>query len=151
MPRRDRTHTGPIRLAIWYVKGGVGKSTTTLILSLFAARAGERVLAVDLDPECGTSRDFLGHELPRLDRNLKTFLETPLPLGLPIIPSGVPNLDLVASAPDQQRFFRFFAEKSSRLRESLDILPPEYRWIIMDVPNQFDNLAELGLIAADYL
>src|SRR5207244_1759140 len=108
-------------------------------------------LAVDLDPECGTSRDFLGHELPRLDRNLKTFLETPLPLGLPIIPSGVPNLDLVASAPDQQRFFRFFAEKSSRLRESLDILPPEYRWIIMDVPNQFDNLAELGLIAADYL
>ncbi|MBI3465101.1 MAG: hypothetical protein HY000_18900 [Planctomycetes bacterium] len=42
-------------------------------------------------------------------------------------------------------------EHSTKLREGLDMLPPVYDWIIMDVPNQFDNLAELGLIAADVL
>ena len=31
------------------------------------------------------------------------------------------------------------------------MLPTGYDWILMDVPNQFDNIAELGLIAADYL
>ena len=123
MPRSPATTDRPIRLAIWYGKGGVGKSTTTLMLSLFATRAGHRVLAIDLDPECGTSRDFLGRDLARAPENLKTFLETPVPLGLPIMASGVEGLDLVPGAPDQQRFFRFFPEKSSKLREAMEILP----------------------------
>lgn len=141
----------PIRLAVWYGKGGVGKSTTTLILSLFAVRAGKRVLAIDLDPECGTSRDFLGRELQSVPANLKTFLESPVTLDLPIIESGIAGLDLVPGAPDQQRFFRHFPEHSGKLKEAMDLLPQDYHWILMDVPNQFDNIAELGLIAADFL
>jgi len=150
MPRRVPA-TAPIRLAIWFGKGGVGKSTTTMMLSLFAARRGRRVLTIDLDPECGTSRDFLGKELPNLKNNIKSFLESPVPVAPPILPSGIDGLDIVPSAPDEQRFFRLFPEKSGKLREALDLLPPDYDWILMDVPNQFDNVAELGLIAADYL
>src|SRR5437773_10554456 len=100
MPRRNPA-AGPIRLAIWFGKGGVGKSTTTLMLSLFAVRAGKRVLAIDLDPECGTSRDFLGRELQNVPANLKTFLESPVALDLPIIESGIAGLALVPGAPDQ--------------------------------------------------
>src|SRR5437762_141016 len=150
MPR-NRSAAGPIRLAIWFGKGGVGKSTTTMMLSLFAARRGRRILTIDLDPECGTSRDFLGKELPSVRNNLKTFLESPVPVPPPILHSGIDGLDIVPCAPEEQRFFRLFPEKSSKLREALDLLPPDYSWILMDVPNQFDNIAELGLIAADYL
>jgi chromosome partitioning protein len=150
MTRRS-TSAGPISLAFWYGKGGVGKSTTTLLLSLLLARQGERVLVVDLDPECGTSRDFLGKALPRVPENLKTLLESPVPLPLPILATGIEALDLVPGAPDQQRFFRLYPEHSTRLSEALALSPPEHDWILMDVPNQFDNVAELGLIAADYL
>ena len=150
MPRVSSA-AGTIRLAVWYGKGGVGKSTTTMMLSLLTARRRHRVLAVDLDPECGTSRDFLGMELGRVQANLKSFLESPTPTPPPIVPSGIECLDLVPSAPDQQRFFRHFPEHSARLQEGLQMIPPSYRWIIMDIPNQFDNLAELGLIAAEYL
>ena len=150
MPRREVSRS-PIRLAVWYGKGGVGKSTTTMMLSLLTASRGHRVLAIDLDPECGTSRDFLGTELGRVQDSLKSFLESPVPVPPPIITSGIARLDLVPSAPDQQRFFRHFPEHSMKLQEALQVLPPSYRWIIMDVPNQFDNLAELGLIAAEYL
>jgi cellulose biosynthesis protein BcsQ len=38
-----------------------------------------------------------------------------------------------------------------KLREGLDLLPSTYRWIFMDVPHQLDNIAQLGLIAADYV
>ncbi|MFO0945620.1 MAG: ParA family protein [Planctomycetota bacterium] len=141
----------PFRIAFWYGKGGVGKSTTTLVLSLLAARAGETVLAVDLDPECGTSRDFLGDEARRLPENIQSFLEAPVTTSLPIISSGIDGLDLVPMPPDEQRFFRLYPEHSTRLREGLALLPERYRWILMDVPNQFDNIAELGLIAADYV
>ena len=81
MSRRNITRSGPIRLAIWFGKGGVGKSTTTLMLSLFAVRAGKRVLAIDLDPECGTSRDFLGRS-GALCATIRWILyEEPLPRG----------------------------------------------------------------------
>lgn len=151
MSRGAASRTGPIRLAIWFGKGGVGKSTTTMMLSLLAARRGRKILTIDLDPECGTSRDFLGKQLPQVRENLKTFLEATVPGAPPILPSGIDGVDIVPCAPEEQRFFRLFPEKSARLREALDLLPARYDWILMDVPNQFDNVAELGLIAADYL
>jgi chromosome partitioning protein len=141
----------PISLAVWYGKGGVGKSTSTLLLSLLAAKSGKRVLAVDLDPECGTSRDFLGNELRRLPESLISFLSAPMTLPPPIVSTGVPNLDLVPTPPDEQRFFRHFGEHSTRLRDGLALVPPVYDYVLMDVPNQFDNIAELGLIAAQYV
>lgn len=146
-----RASATPIRLAIWYGKGGVGKSTTTMMLSLLASQEGHRVLTIDLDPECGTSRDFLGHDLKHVRQNLRTFLASDIPTPPPIISSGIEGLDIVACEPDQQRFFRYFPEHSLKLQEGLAFLPPGYRWIIMDIPNQFDNIAELGLIAADWL
>lgn len=149
--RPTRTSPGPIALAIWYGKGGVGKSTTTMLLSLLAARSRRRVLTVDLDPECGTSRDFLGEEIQRLPNHLQSFLEAPLAQPPPIIPSGIDRLDLVPAPPDRQRFFRLYPEHSTRLRDGLHLLPPDYDWIVMDVPNQFDNIAQLGLIAAQYV
>jgi chromosome partitioning protein len=149
--RRISPAAGLIKLAVWYGKGGVGKSTTTMMLSLLIARRGDRVLAIDLDPECGTSRDFLGPELGRVQDNLKSFLESPIPTPPPIVSSGIEQLDLLPCPPDDQRFFRHFPEHSTRLRDGLEMLPPTYHWIIMDVPNQFDNVAELGLIASDFL
>jgi chromosome partitioning protein len=151
MSRSETVPPGSIRLAVWYGKGGVGKSTTTLLLSLLAAQTGERILVVDLDPECGTSRDFLGAALPRLSANLKSFLEAPIPAPPPILASGIDGLDLVPGAPDQQRFFRLFPEHSTKLKDALDLLPSIYRWIVMDTPNQFDNIAELGLIATQFV
>ena len=147
----QRVSRGPINLAVWYGKGGVGKSTTTMMLSLLLARRGRRLLAIDLDPECGTSRDFLGRGLASVATNLKTFLELTVPCPPTVVPSGIEHLDLLPCAPDEQRFFRYFPDHSTRLREGLAMLPPHYDWIIMDVPNQFDNVAELGLIAADFL
>src|SRR5438477_4888004 len=91
--------TGPIRLAVWYGKGGVGKSTTTILLALLAARRRERVLVIDLDPECGTSRDFLGKNLAALPNNLKTYLESSLPIPPPLISSGIKYLDVTPCPP----------------------------------------------------
>jgi len=148
---RSSSAAQPIRLAIWYGKGGVGKSTTTIMIALLAAERRASVLVIDLDPECGTSRDFLGKALPQTQVNLKSFLESQGPPLLTPIPTGVPRLDLLPSTPDEQRFFRHYPEHSLKLREGLAISAGHYDWIIMDTPNQFDNIAELGLIAADYV
>lgn len=149
--RKTATARKPIRLGVYMGKGGVGKSTTTMMLSLLAARSGERILTVDLDPECGASRDFLGSAVRSNPHNIKTYLENPFPEPPAVIPSGIKNLDILPSCPDEQRFFRYYPEHSTRLQEGLGLLGDQYGWVLMDIPNQFDNIAEVGLIAADYV
>lgn len=139
------------RVAVWYWKGGVGKSTTTMMLSILAASKGQNVLTIDLDPECGTSRDFLGRAVRDATVNLKTYLESPALEPPNVIPAGIDNLELLPGSPESGRFFRHFPEGSLKLREGLDLLSPVYRWVFMDVPHQLDNIAQLGLIAADYV
>ncbi|HQR05651.1 MAG TPA: ParA family protein [Gemmatales bacterium] len=143
--------TGPVRLAFWYGKGGVGKSTTTILLALSLARHGDQVLVIDLDPECGTSRDFVGKKLLGVQDNLKSFLESDLLTPPPIIATGIEGLAVTPCPPDEQRFFRYFPEHSSKLADSLSLIGPDLDYILMDVPNQFDNIVELGLIAAEHV
>ena len=56
-------------LVVSQQKGGVGKTTTAINLAVLLAQAGERVLAVDTDPQFTLSRQ-LGIELAALPLTL---------------------------------------------------------------------------------
>ncbi len=51
------------RFALYSVKGGVGRSTTAVVLSRFLAGRGERVLVLDLDLESPGLSGMLDHEV----------------------------------------------------------------------------------------
>ncbi len=50
-----------VKIAIANHKGGVGKSTTTMMLAEGLALAGFRVLVLDFDPQAMASKELLGH------------------------------------------------------------------------------------------
>ncbi|WP_425394535.1 MinD/ParA family ATP-binding protein [Aldersonia kunmingensis] len=66
---------GDYRIAVLSLKGGVGKTTTTVGLgSTFASVRGDRVIAIDANPDLGT----LAHRVPRQTRStVRTLLESP--------------------------------------------------------------------------
>ena len=66
---------GDYRIAVLWLKGGVGKTTTTVGLgSTFAAVRGDRVIAIDANPDLGT----LAHRVPRQTRStVRTLLDQP--------------------------------------------------------------------------
>jgi len=140
-----------VRLAFWMPKGGVGKTTDTLLLSLLTARRGKRVLAIDADPEAGLSRDILGPRLSSLSQHLKSFLESPVPGPPPILSTSIEGLSLLPCPPGEHRFFRLFPEHSPQLRDGLDFVEGSFDFIVLDLANQLDNLVHLGLAAVDYL
>lgn len=62
-----------IRVAVANPKGGVGKSTTTLMVAEgLALKYGARILVIDMDPQAGATKTLLGHgALAQLGENNK--------------------------------------------------------------------------------
>ncbi|MBD0322975.1 MAG: MinD/ParA family protein [Aldersonia sp.] len=73
--RVDQPVYGDYRIAVLSLKGGVGKTTTTVGLgSTFASVRGDRVIAIDANPDLGT----LAHRVPRQTRStVRTLLDDP--------------------------------------------------------------------------
>ncbi|AZZ81269.1 ATPase [Gordonia alkanivorans] len=66
LERVNRPVRGDYRIAVLSLKGGVGKTTTTVGLgSTFASLRGDRVIAVDANPDLGT----LGQRIPQQTRS----------------------------------------------------------------------------------
>ena len=65
--------TGTHRVAVISLKGGVGKTTTTMMLgSTLASLRGDRVIALDANPDAGTLGDRLPRRTPATVRDLLT-------------------------------------------------------------------------------
>ncbi|KAA0024494.1 AAA family ATPase [Antrihabitans cavernicola] len=62
---------GDYRIAVLSLKGGVGKTTTTVGLgSTFASLRGDRVIAIDANPDLGTLAHRVPQQTPSTVRNL---------------------------------------------------------------------------------
>ncbi len=147
------------KIAVYNIKGGVGKTTTSVNLACFLARSGLSVLLWDLDPQGGSSYFFNRHNqnaqayAKLFDRNISIYDI--------IHPTENYAIDLISNDP---LFSDLFINKASRmasinfdshelLRDTLKLVEDDYDVCIMDCqPGRFliheniFNTADLLLI-----
>lgn len=138
-------------------KGGVGKTTASLNFASFLAMRGQRTLLIDCDMQGNATKTLLPQPeppdtMPQLERTLKDVVESPASVREVIIPTTVPDLDII---PNDIRY----ATVEWKLMSSIDNthqfhniiqrnnLLNDYEHIIMDAPPGL-NITMLNVLCA---
>lgn len=125
------------------VKGGVGKSSLSYLTGLFLASKGNRVLFVDLDPQCSLTSIFTSEQK---DRTIYNFFADSIPMDETIFQIS----ENVSYIPCSLNVFKIqdkvIQNKIERAFKKLD-----YDFIIIDNSPNFSALSIASIQASNYL
>lgn len=138
-------------LAVFNIKGGVGKTATTVNLAWLAAGEGARVLVWDLDPQAAAS--FCFRVRPKVRGGSKGLVRGKRALGELVKATDFEGLDLLPSDFSYRKLDLQLADdgKADRLARILKPAAADYDLVFLDCPPGISPLAEQIFRAADAL
>ncbi len=120
-------------------KGGIGKTLVSANLGIALARAGMRVLLVDADLGGANLHTCLGLGQP--GATLSDFVRSgKVPIEDIILPTGVPQLSLIAGAQDVLDAANLKYAQKQKLLRSLLIQPVDYLLLDLGAGTSFNTL-----------
>jgi len=137
-------------IAVCNQKGGTGKTTTSINLSVYLALEGHRVLLIDSDPQ-GNSTSGLGIDKNTIERSLYHVLISHVEAKDVILKTKVENLFLIPSNIDligAEVELVEETERETRLKCGLDAIKDNFDYVIIDCPPSLGLLTLNSLVAA---
>ncbi|WP_018395828.1 AAA family ATPase [Bacillus sp. 37MA] len=138
-------------------KGGVGKTTTSVIFSYLLQKAGKKVLLIDFDPQYNATE--ITFKTFNIESKVKVTLYEAMEqqdLSKAII-NITPTLDLLPSELDLAGFpmhlYSLTKDKVKRfifLKFLLDEIRDNYDYIIIDVPPTISDFTNNAIFASDF-
>jgi chromosome partitioning protein len=137
-------------VALYNIKGGVGKTTSAVNLAYLAARQGARTLLWDLDPQAAAT--YIFRVRPRVKGGGQRVIRGTRPLEDAIKGTDFERLDLLP-ADFTYRHMDLMLDAARKPNRQLDrILAPlagEYDLVVLDCPPSISLVSENVLRAAD--
>ncbi|MCI5136344.1 MAG: ParA family protein [Candidatus Electrothrix sp. AW2] len=137
-------------IAIYNIKGGVGKTATSVNLSYMSAATGHNTLLCDLDPQGSSSYYFRVKSKKKFTAEL--FLEGGNSLERSIRGTDYEKLDILPADFSYRNLditLNHMKKSKKRLKQIVDPLKKDYEHIFLDCPPNITLLSENIFYAAD--
>lgn len=139
-------------LAVYNIKGGVGKTTTAVNLAYLSARQKRRTLIWDLDPQGASS--FYFRVKPRIRSSLKKVINSGYDLSDSIKATDYDHLDLLPADFSYRKIDVVFDQQKKRTAQLIRLLRPladDYDLVILDCPPSLSLISDNIFKATDVL
>ena len=133
-------------------KGGVGKTTTCVNLAAYTARAGKRVLVVDMDPQ-GNASSALGFFERKDKKSVYEVLVGNIEAAGAVKKTETEGLDIITSSGDlagaELELAQVMIGRERVLDEKIEAVKEGYDFVFIDCPPSLGLLTVNSLAAAD--
>lgn len=133
-------------------KGGVGKTTTCVNLAAYTARAGKRVLVVDMDPQ-GNASSALGFFERKDKKSVYKVLVGDIEAAGAVKKTETEGLDIITSSGDlagaELELAQVMIGRERVLDEKIEAVKEGYDFVFIDCPPSLGLLTVNSLAAAD--
>ena len=130
-------------------KGGVGKTTTAVSLADAFAKSSAKTLLIDFDPQCNATSG-LGLD-PLKISPFVPIADTVAPLCEVIVPTGVPNLDVLPGSrntADVEVLLRTQPNEAAQIHDQIQRTICQYEFVLFDCPPSLGHLTQLALFSS---
>jgi chromosome partitioning protein len=139
-----------IVIALYNLKGGVGKTASCVNFAYLAAKDGYKTLLWDIDPQGSTT--FYYNVKPKNAMGIKKLISKDVVLESAILETEYDNLEIIP-ADNSAKSFDIMVEEmkgnKNRLKGIVKQLENEYDFLFIDCPPGFSALSENIFSAAD--
>ena len=132
-------------ITISNLKGGVGKTTTTVNLAYELSRQGKGVLVVDADPQTNLTPFFT--KANRQGRTLLSVLRYPERTGACVYRSKYPLIDIIKGNTEIEEA----NARELKLGQALRLIEDKYDYCLIDTRPAFENLTVAALLASEMM